>query len=117
MATPHVICPAEELQPGMRKLVRIGRLELGVYNVKGQIVAVRNLCPHAGAPLCHSRATGTVVSPAPTQREWAYDGEILKCPWHGWEFKLPSGETLVEPKYKVVTFPGRIENGDVVVDV
>jgi nitrite reductase (NADH) small subunit len=117
MAKEHVICREDELPPGTRKIVKIGRLEFGVYNVKGEIVAVRNLCPHAGAPLCFSQATGTVVSASPMQREWGFEGEILKCPWHGWEFKLPTGETLVEPTYKVITFRGRVHQGDVVVDM
>lgn len=118
MSEEHIVCQLEDLPPGTRRIVKLGRLEFGVYNVNGSIVALRNLCPHAGAPLCFSDATGTVVSSAPGDREWGFDGAIVKCPWHGWEFELPSGETLVEPKQKVLTFVGHVDpDGNVVVKV
>jgi len=25
---------------------------------------------------------------------WGMDGQVLRCPWHGWEFDLKSGVVL-----------------------
>lgn len=113
----HVVCEADDLPPGSRRMVTIGRLELGVYNIKGDLVAVRNRCPHAGAPVCRGLLTGTTESDGPHGRRWTHDGEILKCPWHGWEFKLPEGETVAKPTYTVATYPAYVADGKVIVDM
>jgi nitrite reductase/ring-hydroxylating ferredoxin subunit len=112
------VCRVEDLPEGERVIVDTGvKLGIGVYNIHGKYVAVRNVCPHAGAPLCLGMLGGAPVSDTPNERTWAYDGEILKCPWHGWEFKLPEGVTLTDPPIKVKTFPVVIEDGMVVVDL
>lgn len=115
--TEHAVCDAEDLPPGSHRLVTIGRLEFGVYNVDGEFMAVRNLCPHAGAPLCEGVVTGTTVSDGPQERHWAHEGKILKCPWHGWEFLLPAGETVAEPTRKVITYPAHVRDGKVIVSM
>jgi 3-phenylpropionate/trans-cinnamate dioxygenase ferredoxin subunit len=28
---------------------------------------------------------------------WARDGEILRCPWHGWEFDIKTGRSIFNP--------------------
>jgi nitrite reductase/ring-hydroxylating ferredoxin subunit len=35
--------------------------------------------------------------------EYSYgrENEILRCPWHGWEFDLLNGEHLVDPDTKL----------------
>ena len=43
------------------------------------------------------------------------DGEIIRCPWHLWEFDILTGGCLVDPKVRVKTYPVRIEDGEVVV--
>jgi nitrite reductase (NADH) small subunit len=114
----HVVCRVEDLPDGAHLIVDTGgRVGVGVYNIHGEYVAVRNLCPHAGAPLCRGILSGAPVSDSPHERSWAYDGEILKCPWHGWEFKLPEGITLTDPPIKVKTFPVIVEDGMLVVDM
>lgn len=115
--TEHVVCEAGELPPGSSRMVTIGRVEVGVYNIGGELVAVRNRCPHAGAPVCRGVLTGTTVSDGPQQRRWAHDGEILRCPWHGWEFKLPEGRSLAEPAYRLTIYRVHVVGGKVVVDV
>ena len=43
------------------------------------------------------------------------DGEIIRCPWHLWEFDIATGECLVDPQMRVKTYPVAIEDGVVVV--
>ncbi|WP_243767688.1 Rieske (2Fe-2S) protein [Paenibacillus agricola] len=38
------------------------------------------------------------------------DNEILRCPWHGWEFDLKTGEHLVDPENKLMR--GELEVGN-----
>jgi nitrite reductase (NADH) small subunit len=49
--------------------------------------------------------------------QWSRDGEILRCPWHGWEFELATGATITKPTLRVKTFPVLVEHGQLVVEV
>jgi len=42
-------------------------------------------------------------------------GEIIRCPWHLWEFDIATGRCLVDAEARVKTYPVSIENGDVIV--
>src|SRR5579859_2052395 len=95
-----VVCPAEELPPGSRKIfLGIGPpgRRIGVFNISGRYVAVRNVCPHKGAPVCRGRLRPHVVSPQAHEVAFERDGEIHKCPWHQWEFDLTTGWSLYAP--------------------
>lgn len=113
--TEHVACEAADVPVGGGKIITIGRLEFGIYNIDGEYVAVRNLCPHAGAPLCRGVLTGAVLSDGPGDRRWELDGKVLRCPWHGWEFLLPSGETVAQPPIHVLTYPAHEVDGKIVI--
>lgn len=64
--------------------------------------------------------SGRVVADAPTTTDAAgldlvREGEIIRCPWHPWEFDIITGACLVDPKVRVKTYPVAIEDGHVVV--
>jgi nitrite reductase/ring-hydroxylating ferredoxin subunit len=112
----------DELPPGSRRIVVPfrGRAGIGVFNVNGTYHALRNLCPHKSGPLCTGRISGRVVSDAPPTVENANltierDGEIIRCPWHLWEFEIATGRCLVDAKARVKTYPVVVEDGRVVV--
>ncbi len=112
----------EEIPPGGRKLVVPfrGRAGIGVFNIGGVYYALRNLCPHKLGPLCTGRVSGRVVASAPPSTyapELAIEraGEIIRCPWHLWEFEIATGRCLVDPKVRVKTYPVAVEDGQVVV--
>ncbi len=116
--TRHVICDLQELPVGGRVVATVAdRLSVGVFNIRGQIVAFRNECPHAGAPVCTGTLGGAIISDDLYERRLDHEGCILKCPWHAWEFKLPEGVTLTQPAYRLRAYPVMVEEGKVVVDV
>jgi 3-phenylpropionate/trans-cinnamate dioxygenase ferredoxin subunit len=90
-----------EIPPGRFKLVTIDGREFGITNVNGAYRAVRNVCPHQGAPICRGTIGGTWLASAPGEFVWGRDGEILRCPWHGWEFDLQSGAALFDAGVRV----------------
>ncbi len=117
-----VVGAAAEFAVGTRRLIVPfrGRAGIGVFNVNGTYHALRNLCPHKAGPLCTGRVSGRVVADAPpttaeTHLDLVREGEIIRCPWHLWEFDLLTGFCLVDPKMRVKTYPVSIENGKVVV--
>jgi len=98
MATErHVVCRVEELPPGERKIVDVAGRSIGVFNVKGTYYALRNRCPHHGAPLCRGILKDLVLGPAPYHYQVDREGEVLQCPWHGWEFDVTNGRSVFNP--------------------
>ncbi len=93
----HVVCGLSELTPGSRRIVEVQGRSIGVFNVEGRLYALRNACPHQGAPLCLGKLTGTMAASEPGVYEWRREGEILRCPWHGWEFDLTNGRSIFNP--------------------
>ncbi len=85
-----------ELAPGERKIVEVAGRSIGVFNVQGRIIAVLNVCPHELAPVCLGRLGGTTLPSPPGEFRWGREGEILACPWHGWEFDLLTGQGLAD---------------------
>ncbi|QJE95155.1 Rieske (2Fe-2S) protein [Luteolibacter luteus] len=92
------VCPAAELPPGERKIIDAGDgRSIGIFNVKGKYYALRNLCPHAGAELCRGLITGMNEASEVGEYHWVREGEILRCPWHGWEFDILTGRSIFNP--------------------
>ena len=47
----HAVARVSELPPGARKIIELEGRSIGVFNIKGAYYALRNTCPHQGAPL------------------------------------------------------------------
>lgn len=109
------VAQASEIQPGECRIIEVKRLSVGVFNVNGDFVAVLNVCPHELAPVCRGRVSGTTLPSPPGEYRWAREGEILSCPWHGWEFDLRTGQALADPRVRVRRYPTEVEDGTVFV--
>ena len=133
----HVVARAAEIPPGSRKLVQVAGREIVVFNIAGEMFALSDKCPHKGGSLAHGKLTGAVTSSTPGTYDYARRGEIVRCPWHGWEFDVRTGRSwcdpqrmrlmnyavsvepgtkLVEGPYVAETFPVAIEDEYVVVE-
>ncbi len=99
MVERYEVCPVEELPPGEKRIVELkdGRLSIGVFNVDGTFHALSNVCPHQLAPLCEGEITGEMVSDSPGEFEWVREGEVIRCPWHGWKFNIADGTSVFNP--------------------
>lgn len=87
---------------------------IGVFRVGEQYVALINKCPHSGAPLCAGTVTGRAEVDADFNVSWGREGEILKCPWHQWEFDLLTGKSLTGPNFRAKRFDVAVEDDEVV---
>lgn len=136
----HAVARVAELPPGSRKIVEIAGRSIGVFNVDGNFYALRNSCPHQGAPLCLGSVGTTPSASDPGEFRWS-EAPVLSCPWHGWEFDLATGRSVFNPHKTrvkafqvsvdrpsaptgegvdatgVETFPATVEDGVVVVHV
>ena len=135
--TKHVVAPISDIPPGGRKLVDVNGRAVVVFNLGGEFFALNNRCPHKGGSLCHGKLSGLVQSSAPGEYHYSRRGEIIRCPWHSWEFDIRTGQSwcdpqrlrarkyavsvepgarLVEGPYKAETFPVSVEGKYVVVE-
>jgi 3-phenylpropionate/trans-cinnamate dioxygenase ferredoxin subunit len=113
-ATKHVVCAVDELPPGKRKIIDLDGRSIGVFNIEGTYRAIRNICPHHGAPLCLGGPEKLMSASGPYEYmltdEW-----VLRCPWHGYEFHLETGRTVYDPDdMRVRVYPVTVEDGQVV---
>ncbi|WP_254532959.1 Rieske (2Fe-2S) protein [Natrinema gelatinilyticum] len=104
------ICPTNEFDVGDRRIVTLDGFSVGIFNVDGEYYAMKNDCPHQRAPLCEGKLGGTTESDSPGEYDWVRPGQVVRCPWHGWEFDVKTGESVFNPhKVKAKTFEARVE--------
>lgn len=109
----HVVAKADEIPEGGRKIVTVRGREIGIFNVGGEFFAILNRCPHQGGALCKGTLIGLVTSSEPGRFTYSRPGEILKCPWHGWEFDIRTGQSYCDPaKLKVRAYAATVEDGE-----
>jgi len=109
----HVVATTGEIAPGAKKLVTVKGREIGIFNVGGGYFALANRCPHNGGPMCEGRISGLVGSSGPGNYELARKGEFLRCPWHGWEFEIRTGQSYCDPDdMKIRQFKTAVEPGE-----
>jgi nitrite reductase/ring-hydroxylating ferredoxin subunit len=116
--TEHLVGTLEELPPGTHRVVTVGRREIGVFNIDGVLYALPNICPHQGGPLCRARSTtGTlevsVNEDGSRSFAWVREGEIVRCPWHGLEFHVPTGQCLAYLRIRLRSYEVVVEGSEI----
>lgn len=117
--TEHVVASTDELPSGERILVQVEGREIGIFNVDGDFFAYTNWCAHQSGPCCEGTVTGTQSSTFDRETleislEYVKEGEILNCPWHGWEYDLITGECLSRGKVRLPGHEVRAEDGEII---
>ena len=108
----HVVAKLSEIPPGTRKLVEPAGRPVVVFNVGGRLFAVSNRCPHAGGSLFHGKLVGLLEATEPGKYTYSRQSEIIRCPWHSWEFDLTTGMSRCDPKtVRVKAYPVDVEPG------
>ena len=109
----HVVATVDEIAPGTCKIVSVAGREIGVYNVDRAFYALINRCPHEGAPLCRGPILGRFESDHPGEYRLTGVGEMLRCPWHGWEFEIRTGQSWCHPdSVKARSYPVTVVDGE-----
>ena len=113
--TRHLVCRADEVASHAMMPVALGRGKILLTRLpSGEIKAVAARCPHQGANLEHGCLTGYAHSDQPNVLLMDRPGQILRCPWHGFEFDICSGESVADHgKLRLRRFDVEVENGDV----
>jgi len=110
-----MVATVAELPEGSHKIVQVGSREIGIFNVRGELYAIPNVCFHQNGPLCKGAVSGTVRADEQTswKLEWVQEGEIVVCPWHSLEFNVTTGECVAYPGRRLPTYSLRVEDGQI----
>jgi nitrite reductase (NADH) small subunit len=112
----HVVGDLLDFPEGTHRVVKVGRREIGVFNVGGDLYGLPNVCPHQTGPLCEGKpALGTLIATSENdwKFEWVNEGEIVACPWHGLEYHVPTGRCLAYPNITLRSYEVVVEDGEV----
>ena len=90
-----------EVPPGTGLAVYAGGVDIALFNLDGEIVAIGSECPHQSGSLGDGQL----------------DGEIVTCPLHGWEFDARTGGCMTVPGELVPRFPVRVDGDAIVVEL
>src|SRR5919106_4268662 len=112
----QAVCRKDELGPGEMTSGQIGPIKVVVIRANdGSLHALVAKCLHQGGPLDKGKLYEHISSTEDVGQYVAYDGqEILKCPWHGYEYDLKTGCVIADPSRRLQTFQVREEGDDIV---
>ena len=116
---PVTVGRLEDFPVGQFRITQVRGVEIGVIRMhNGELRAIRNHCPHRGAPICKGSVTGTWPPCEPGQMRYEMQGQVLVCPWHGYEYDLATGRELFQRRAtQLRMYPVAVEDGNVVVTV
>jgi nitrite reductase (NADH) small subunit len=101
MSQRYPVTALASLATGSGQAFTIAGRRIALFNVGGQIHAMDDMCPHAGAPLSDGRLNGCVVT----------------CPWHGWDFDVTNGRMPGQAEDCQKVYPVHINGDQVEVEV
>ena len=101
---PQLVTVAQdhEIAEGSVKVVEAGGRRIALCKYNGSVYAIDDVCTHDRGPLDQ----GELI------------GEEIECPRHGARFDVTTGRATRLPAIQPVrTYPVRVENGAIVVEV
>ena len=87
----------DDVPPGKIYEFQVGGKAIAIANVSGKLHAINSICAHQGGPL----------------GEGELEGQIVTCPWHGWQFDVTSGTFVQDPRVGVTCHETRVVDGEV----
>ena len=113
----HIVARAADIPPGKRRCIDVEGRGIVVLNVAGEYFALSSQCPHKGGALGEGLLTGLVEASAPGEYRYSRPGEMLRCPWHQWEFDIRTGRSYCDPRrMRLMTFDVAVEPGATLVE-
>ena len=90
----------DEIPAGSIREFQVDGKTVALANVDGKFHAINNTCLHRGGPLGQGELEGNVVT----------------CPWHGWQYDVTSGKVTMNPAVGVDCYAVEVRGEDIFVD-
>lgn len=103
----------DELAPGEVRAVTVGGIAIVVIRKRdGEYRALRNRCAHQGALLSGGRVHPLILADSPGGYMESCTQDVLRCPWHGYEFDVDTGRSPADPaRLRAATYRVTLEDG------
>ncbi|MCB9399574.1 MAG: Rieske 2Fe-2S domain-containing protein [Acidobacteria bacterium] len=102
MGTFIPVTPTEAIGKNEMLPFTVDGVDIVVVNLNGNFYALKDTCPHAGAPISNGYIRG----------------ESLMCAYHGAKFRIQDGAVLTPPAMCAIpSYSVRIENGMIEVEI
>lgn len=86
----------DDIPNGERKIIETEGVSIGVFHHNGNWYALRNSCLHRGGPVCAG----------------VLKGDVITCPWHGYQYNLTNGVLLLDPSAGLEMYPVEVRDGE-----
>lgn len=115
----QVVCRKDELSPGDMKAAQLGPIRVVVVRaMDGSLHALAAKCLHQGGPLELGKVYDHTASTANVgDYLMEPNREVLKCPWHGYEYDIRTGQTVFDETRCLQTFISREEGDEIIVEL
>ena len=115
----RVLCRADEVVEGRFLPVMMGRAKVLLTRLAdGTVRAFAARCPHQGADLEAGCVVSFVDGDRPGRLRVEGGREVVRCPWHGFEYFAATGEPAVPSpdhhRLRLRTYVVEVVGGDVV---
>ena len=115
-STAHDVGAVAEFDDGVPAGVEVGGRRLMIVRLGERFFALRDRCVHQGAALSRGRVGAITLPCRPGDEIRLGDNMVVTCPWHGWQYDLTSGRSLVEPeKARVASYSVSVRGGRIFV--
>jgi nitrite reductase (NADH) small subunit len=90
-----------DVSAGRIREIQVGDKTVALANVDGKFCAINGICLHESGPL----------------GEGELEGQVVTCPWHGWQFDVTTGRVVGSPTGGVESYPVEVRGEEVFIDV
>jgi nitrite reductase/ring-hydroxylating ferredoxin subunit len=90
-----------DVPPGTIRELQVEGKAVALANVAGQFHAIDGICLHRGGPL----------------GDGVLEGNVVTCPWHGWEYDVTTGKVAQNPTAGVACYAVEVRGDDIFVSV
>ena len=101
MSTRTRIAAPTDIPVGEGREFVVGSRIVAVFRTCEGWHAIDGICSHAGGPLAQGKLTGNIVT----------------CPWHGWQYQLQTGQHCLNSRIQQACFQVEEEGHDLFVTV
>ena len=113
-----LVCRDGDMAEGGVRIVKAGKIEIGVIRHDGKYYAYRNHCPHQGGPACEGLRMPQVKELV--DENGMFHGKTfdetdmhIVCPWHGYEFHLSDGYHVADRRLRLQKFDVIERDGEI----
>lgn len=111
----HRVGTVEEIRAARCRVVQVNGKPIGVIAVGEHFRAIYDKCPHMAASMTAGSVNGTFMPAGAHELVYGKHNDVIRCPWHGWEFDLETGRSLLEPdRVGLKTYEVTVEDDQVI---